>query len=136
MPKNKRRKKTDVNQDPVGIAIKVLFGSITSLAMFFVFVLLFSVICLKLDTDSAYFKYPVFVSSGISGFFGGLVSVCRIRKNGWIIGAASAAPAFLLIFLLCSVISKTGIASVGWISAAVMTFSSSIGGILSANRRK
>lgn len=135
MPKNKRRKSAEIVADPVGIIVKTLVGSLTSLLIFFLLALIFSAICLKLDIDSAYYKYPLFVASAISGFMGGLVAVKRIRKKGWIIGAASAAPAFSVIFLICSIISRTGISSVGWISAAVMTLCASIGGILSVGKR-
>ena len=42
----------------------------------------------------------------------------------------------LIIFLVASIISRTGIAVSGRISAIIMTVFSAVGGIVSANKRR
>ena len=136
MPKNKRRKPTKENADFLTVAVKTLVGSLINGVIFFAVIAVCSLICWKSDANSTVFKYLVFVAGAISGFIGGYTAVKPFRKNGILIGAVSSAPVFLIIFLIASIISRTGIAASGWISALIMTLFSSIGGIMSANRRK
>lgn len=70
-----------------------------------------------------------------TGFIGGFFAVKPTRRNGIVIGALSAVPAFMLIFLVTSIISHTGISATGWIAAAITVIFSAVGGIICANKR-
>lgn len=136
MPKKRKRKPSKEAADPINISIKALIGSLVNIIIFFALSAAFSFICLKADLDEALLKYFVFAAAAISGLIGGFTAVRPIRKNGLLIGGACALPAFLIIFLISSILSRTGIAVSGWIAALIMTLASALGGILSANRRK
>lgn len=136
MPKKRKRKASKDATDPISIIIKALIGSLVNIIVFFALSAVFSFICLKADLDEALFKYFVFAAGAASGLVGGFTAVKPVRKNGLIIGGACALPAFLIIFLISSIISRTGIDVSGWIAALIMTLFSALGGILSANRRK
>lgn len=125
-----------VENNPLGIIVSILIGSLVNIIIFFGLTAVFSLICLKADTAPEILKYPVWAASGVGGFFGGLTAVGRLRKNGMLFGAASAVPALLVIILVCTLVSRTGISYVGWIAVSISVILSAVGGILSANRRK
>lgn len=124
------------NPTLIKFTVQALVGSLFNIIIFFSLVAVLSLICLKIDCKTAIYKYFVFFISAISGFVGGLIAVKPFRKNGLIIGALSSVPAFIIIFLISSIISTTGIGVFGFISAIVMTLFSAIGGIISVNKRK
>lgn len=136
MPKNKRRKPKAEAMNLKGIIFKILVGSALTVILYSALCVIFSLVCLKADFDLSLYKYFIFAISAVSGFFGGFKSVGTIRKNGLLFGAMSALPAFLIIFLVASIISRTGIAVSGRISAIIMTVFSAVGGIVSANKRR
>lgn len=135
MPKSKRKSSAKDSPALLQTAIKTLIGSLVNIIIYFALTAVFSLISLKTDAKSDYFKYMIFFISAMSGLVGGFAAVKPIRKNGILIGAVSAAPAFLIIFLVSSIIGRTGISIAGWISAAIMTLFSAVGGIISANKR-
>lgn len=135
MPKSKRKSSAKESPALLQTAIKTLIGSLINIIVYFALTAVFSLISLKTDAKSDYFRYMIFFISAISGLVGGFAAVKPIHKNGILIGAVSAVPAFLVVFLVSSIISRTGISVTGWIAAAVMIFSSAIGGIISANKR-
>lgn len=134
MSKNKNN--STAEKTPLKIAVNILIGSLVNIILFFVLAAAFSLICLKTDAAPEMLKYPIFVASGISGFFGGLTALGKIRKRGMLFGALSAAPALLIILLTCSLVSRTGIAPNGWITAGISIVTAAIGGILGTNKRK
>lgn len=136
MPKKRRKKANAQNNNVKNLILKTLFGSIVNILIYFSLCAAAALICLKTDTDSAIYKYIVPFICAVSGFFGGFKAVNSIRMKGMLFGAISALPAFLIIFLISSIISRTGIAASGWIAAIIMTVFSAVGGILSANQRK
>lgn len=136
MSASKRKKATADKIDLVSITVRILVGSLLSVICYFVLAAIFSLISYKTDFDSSIYRYFVLFSGAVAGIIGGYFAVRKIRKNGIIIGAVSAIPAFFIIFLISSVISRTGISTVGWITAGIMTLFSAIGGIISANKRK
>lgn len=136
MPKNKRKKPKAEATDLRSIIIKILIGSALTVIIYTALCVLLSLICLKADIDSSVYKYFIFAIAAVSGFFGGFKTVSAVRKNGLLLGALSALPAFLIIFLISSIVSHTGIAASGWISAIIMTVFSAVGGVLSANKRR
>ncbi|HAY73938.1 MAG TPA: TIGR04086 family membrane protein [Ruminococcaceae bacterium] len=135
MPKSKRKSSAKESPALLQTAIKTLIGSLVNIIIYFALTAVFSLISLKTDAKSDYFRYMIFFISAMSGLVGGFAAVKPIRKNGILIGAVSAAPAFLIIFLVSSIISRTGISITGWVAAAIMTLFSAIGGIISANKR-
>ncbi len=135
MPKSKRKLSAKESPALLQTAIKTLIGSLVNIIIYFALTAVFSLISLKTDAKSDYFRYMIFFISAMSGLVGGFAAVKPIRKNGILIGAVSAAPAFLIIFLVSSIISRTGISITGWVAAAIMTLFSAIGGIISANKR-
>lgn len=134
MSKNKNN--STAEKTPLEIAVNILIGSLINIILFFALAAAFSLICLKTDAAPEMLKYPVFVAGGIGGFFGGLTALGKIRKRGMLFGALSAAPALLIILLTCSLVSRTGIAPTGWITAGISIVTAAIGGILGANKRK
>ncbi len=136
MPKRRKRKPSKETAEPVSIIIKALIGSLVNIIIFFSLLAAFSFVCLKADLDEALLKYFVFAAAAISGLVGGFTAVRPIRKKGMILGGVCALPAFLIILLISSIVSRTGIAVSGWNAALIMTLASALGGILSANRRK
>lgn len=134
MSKSKNTGTTEKN--PLETAIHILIGSLVNIILFFALTAAFSLICLKTDAAPEMLKYPVFAAASVSGFFGGLVAVSKLRKNGMIFGALSAVPALFVIILVCSLIGRTTISSVGWITVAIAVILAAVGGILSANKRK
>ncbi|HAS38238.1 MAG TPA: TIGR04086 family membrane protein [Ruminococcaceae bacterium] len=135
MPKSKRKLSAKESPALLQTAIKTLIGSLVNIIIYFALTAVFSLISLKTDAKSDYFRYMIFFISAMSGLVGGFAAVKPIRKNGILIGAVSASPAFLIIFLVSSIISRTGISITGWVAAAIMTLFSAIGGIISANKR-
>lgn len=135
MPKSKSIAAKTGETDFKNIVIKILIGSLLNIIFYFILTSFASLICLKADIDSGIYKYIIFVISAVCGIIGGYRAVRPIRKNGLIFGAVSALPAFLIIFLVSSIISHTGISLSGWIAAIIMTVFSAVGGILSVNRR-
>ena len=135
MPKSKRKLSAKESPALLQTAIKTLIGSLVNIIIYFALTAVFSLISLKTDAKSDYFRYMIFFISAMSGLVGGFAAVKPIRKNGILIGAVSAAPAFLIIFLVSSIISRTGISITGWVAAAIMTLFSAIGGIISAKKR-
>ena len=77
----------------------------------------------------------IFFICAVSGFIGGFFAVKPTRRNGIVIGALSAVPAFMLIFLVTSIISHTVISATGWIAAAITVIFSAVGGIICSNKR-
>lgn len=136
MPKNKRRKPKAESTNLRSIILKILVGSALNVILYSALCVIFSLVSLKADFDLSMYKYFIFAISAVSGFFGGFKSVGAIRKNGLLFGALSALPALLIIFLVASIISRTGIAVSGRISAIIMTVFSALGGIVSANKRR
>ena len=126
MPKNKRRKPKAESTNLRSIILKILVGSSLNVILYSALCVIFSLVSLKADFDLSMYKYFIF----------GFKSVGAIRKNGLLFGALSALPAFLIIFLVASIISRTGIAVSGRISAIIMTVFSAVGGIVSANKRR
>ena len=135
MPKSKRKLSAKESPALLQTAIKTLIGSLVDIIIYFALTAVFSLISLKTDAKSDYFRYMIFFISAMSGLVGGFAAVKPIRKNGILIGAVSAAPAFLIIFLVSSIISRTGISITGWVAAAIMTLFSAIGGIISVNKK-
>lgn len=136
MSKSKRSKP---KQDSTGFrstANAVLLGSALNIIIYTVLLAICSLISLKADADAEYYKFFIWVICAISGFFGGYGAVGRLRKNGLIIGAVSALPAYFIIILVSTIISRTGLSASGIIAALIMTVLSSVGGIFSANRRR
>lgn len=136
MPKSKRRKPKSENMDLKSIIIKTLVGSAISVFVYFILTAVCSLICLKLDTKQEAYIYIIYAISAVSGFVGGYRAVSLIRKNGLIIGAVCALPALVIIFLVSSIIGRTGMSASGWIVAVIMAVFSAVGGVLSANRRR
>ncbi len=122
--------------DMKSIIIKILLGSAFNIIIFALMCAVCSLICLKADIDSGYYKYLIFVIAAVSGFFGGFKAVSSVRRNGLLLGALSALPSFLIIFLISSIISRTGMAVSGLIAAVIMTVFSAVGGIMSVNKRR
>lgn len=136
MSKNKRRKPAAEFTGIGGIVINILIGSLLNIIIFSALCAVCSFLCLKTDIDSQNYKYFIFISCAVAGFCGGFKSVGTIRKNGLLLGALSALPTFFIIFLISSIISRTGISMSGWIAAGVMALFSAVGGILSVNKRR
>lgn len=136
MPKNKRRKPTAEVTDIRSIVIKILIGSAFNIILFAAMCAVCSLICLKADIDSRRYKLFIFFISAVSGFFGGFKAVGSVRRNGMFLGVLSALPSFLIIFLVSSIISRTGMAASGLIAAVIMAVFSAVGGIISVNKRR
>lgn len=136
MPKNKRRKPKTEATDIRSIVINILIGSLLNIIIYAALCAVCSLICLKADIDSSYYKYLIFVVAAVSGFFGGFKSVSSVRRNGLLLGAISALPSFLIIFLVSSIISRTGMSVSGLIAAVIMVVFSAVGGIMSVNKRR
>lgn len=126
----------NAEKSPLETAVHILIGSLVNIILFFSLAAAFSLICLKTDAAPELLKYPVFAAAGVSGFFGGLVAVSKIKKRGMLFGALSAVPALFVVILVCSLIGRAGISSVGWITVAIAVILAAVGGILSANKRK
>ncbi len=136
MSENKRRKPTASATNLTGVLVSVLLGSLLNIIIYAALCAVASFVCLKADLGTEFNKYFIFFIVGVSGFFGGLKAVRSVGRNGLMLGAVSALPAFLIIFLVSSIISRTGIACTGWIAAGVMTFFSAVGGIVGVNKRR
>lgn len=136
MPKNRRRKPVAEVTDIRSIIIKILIGSALNIILFAALCAVCSLVCLKADIDSSYYKYLIFLISAVSGFFGGFKALGSVRRNGLLLGTLSALPSFLIIFLVSSIISRTGMAVSGLIAAVIMTVFSAVGGIMSVNKRR
>lgn len=136
MSKSKRSKP---KQDGTGfgsIIKAVLLGSALNIIIYTVLLAISSLISLKADTGEEYYKLFIWVICAISGFFGGYGAVGRVRKNGLVVGAAAALPAYFIIVLVSTIISRTGLSASGIIAALIMTVFSALGGVLSANKRR
>lgn len=136
MSENKRRKPTASATNLTGVVVSILFGSLLNIIIYAELCAAASFVCLKSDIGTEFNKYFIFLIAGISGFFGGFKAVRTVGRNGLLLGAVSAFPSFLIIFLISSILSRTGIAYPGWIAAAVMTLFSAAGGIVGVNKRR
>ncbi|MDD6275735.1 MAG: TIGR04086 family membrane protein [Clostridia bacterium] len=137
MPKKKRRKKTPAADANVKtVIIKSLIGSAVGTALFFLLIVLASLIALKTDMPQKYFPIFVLLSGAVSGLVCGFTAVRPIKKNGLLLGAASCVIPYLIIIVVSVCLSHSGLGNYGWILLAVLALTSSFGGILAVNKRK
>jgi putative membrane protein (TIGR04086 family) len=138
MAKKKRRKKSvpDGNADLRTVIIKALISSATGIIVFFIITAVLSLVGWKSDMPESAYKYMILAAGAISGFVCGFAAVRPIRKNGIAVGALSALPAYFIIVLISTTLSRTGISKIGWILLPVMIVFAAVGGILAVNKRK
>ena len=65
MPKNKRKSSAKESPALLQIAIKTLIGSLINIIVYFALTAVFSLISLKTDAKSDYFRYMIFFISAI-----------------------------------------------------------------------
>lgn len=137
MPKKKRRKKTAAADANVRtIIVKSLIGSAVGTALFFLLILLSSLIALKTDMPQKYLPIFVLVSGAIAGLVCGFTAVRPIRKSGLLLGAASCILPYLMIVVVSVCLSHSGLGTYGWILLAILAVTSAFGGVLAVNKRK
>lgn len=133
---NKKRKSKTQNTSVKGLVIKTLLGSLVSVVVFFILTLLAAFVLWKNDSDISLYNFVICIIGAFAGFAGGFVAVRPVRKRGMVFGALSALIPCVIVMTASVLLSKSGIAVVGWIFLAVYILFSALGGIIAANKRK
>ncbi|MBQ7548451.1 MAG: TIGR04086 family membrane protein [Clostridia bacterium] len=132
-----KRKRNTARQDADmrTVLIRTLAGSLVCAAVFFIFTAISSLICLKTDASDSVYKYLLIGAGAVSAMAGGFCAVRPIGKRALIFGAASALPAYLVIIIVCVLLSRSGLSSAGWILLAVMEAFGALGGMAAVSGR-
>ena len=118
-----------------GNFIRILKGSVTSVAITLVLLLIYSALLTYTSLNENTMPIFIIVITAISILAGSLISSLNIRKNGLTNGALVGLIYILVIYLLSSIISKSfslNMYSLIMIIASVMA--GAIGGIIGVNK--
>ena len=131
----RKRKNRPQNADMRTVTLGMLAGSLVCAAVFFIFTAIASLICLKIDASDSVYKYLLITAGAVSAMAGGFCAVRPYGKKALLFGAASALPAYILIIIVCVLLSRSGLSSAGWILLAVMTAFGALGGMAAVSGR-
>lgn len=131
MPVKKRKPKAEANLKT--IIIKALIGSVAGTALFFALTALTSFICLKNDSSQESYRFFMLAIGAVSGFICGYLAVKPVRKKGFLTGALSVLPMYLITACVSMLASHGGLGVVGWILCGVLLVAGSIGGIIAVS---
>lgn len=132
----KRRTKPQTGRSIRTEVVRVLIGSLTGIAVYFVLTAVASLILWKADTDESLYKFIMLLVGAAAAFAGGFVAVRPVRKNGIIVGALSVLPVYAVELVVSLLVSKSGIGVIGWILLAIQLTVAAVGGIIAVNKRK
>ena len=132
----KRRTKPQTGRSIRTEAVRVLVGSLTGIAVYFVLTAVASLILWKADTDESLYKFIMLLVGAAAAFAGGFAAVRPVRKNGIIVGALSVLPVYAVELVVSLLVSKSGIGIIGWILLAIQLTVAAVGGIIAVNKRK
>lgn len=130
MPVKHRKTKPAQNSGIIFIIKKVLIASVIGAAVFFILSAAAAFIVYKKDAEPSCFNVIVPVLSGISGIICGIAAILPVKRNGLIIGMASAMPAFFIVIAVSLIINRAPVSNIGWASMGTMILCGGIGGIL------
>ncbi len=136
MPKNKKKTRSTSNKQSFQLLKPVFTGSLTGLSVFFALTTIFTLIAYKQDFEQDIYTVLITTASVLSGFISGFVAVMPIKRNGLISGFISVLPMFMIIIIIASVVSRSGIGMWGWINLGAMIIAGASGGIVSANTHR
>ncbi|MBR5262840.1 MAG: TIGR04086 family membrane protein [Clostridia bacterium] len=132
----KRRTKPQTGRSIRIEVVRVLIGSLTGIAVYFVLTAVASLILWKADTDESLYKFIMLLVGAAAAFAGGFAAVRPVRKNGIIVGALSVLPVYAVELVVSLLVSKSGIGIIGWILLAIQLTVAAVGGIIAVNKRK
>ena len=116
--------------------IPLAIGFAVSVAICFIFMLIFALFLSKRDSNETLALVLSFISQTLGALAGGFVSAKLNRQNGLIVGLANGGILFLVYTILSMVISGASLTLLTLIRLLLLEISSMLGGILGVNINK
>ncbi len=117
------------------IAIRLIIGTICSLIISLVLVLLFSLSIVKYDFDKEIYKYFWYVISVLSSMIGAIACVCKVKSKMLLSGLLLSVITSILILLTLLVFSDFNIDMMIFFNIPACFIGGVIGSLIAANKR-
>ncbi len=124
------------NSNDGNMLIPLAIGFAVSVAICFIFMLIFALFLSKRDSNETLALVLSFISQTLGALVGGFVSAKLNRQNGLIVGLANGGILFLVYTILSMVISGASLTLLTLIRLLLLEISSMLGGILGVNINK
>ena len=116
--------------------LKMFFSAAAGAGIFFLLIAVFSLVCIKFNFSETLFMPAGLAFAVISGFLSGYTSVIPFGEKGVIYGSAGG----LICVFICGTVAfavNGGKAGAGiFLLSAIILMSSSVGGIISASKKR
>ncbi len=134
MPKKRKRRVSSENENPRTVLVKrILWGSIASLATFFIILLILAFIVMKAGISDSMQMMLTLAASLIATFIGAFLSLCKTHEKGLISGAIVSIPALIIMcIVLLAVFGELGVKTI--VMALLMMLGGALGGIAAVNK--
>lgn len=132
--KSKKRTNQNIDNSRNNIIKSVLLSAILSVAVFFLMMIVFSVLITKREISGVITKILPFVCCAVSGFIGGLIIASSVKKRTLLFCAASSlAQSLIICAVLFATVGNIGLKTL--LAGVVIFLFSAVGAILKLNKK-
>ena len=124
------------NKNFTSIMKSTIKGIAFSVMIFFIMIVIFSIIITKIDVSDGVIQVLTLSALGISSFFCSFINQRGTKQRGIIVGAISGTEIFLIIFII-GLFGSNGVFTALMLKKMLtIILAGLLGGILSANSKK